>query len=150
MLKKYRLGFDLFGLILFIAIMIPNMIWFIVPAPKDILRNESVTLVVDLIASIGQVIMITVLCIVKRTDLPRPSMRSRWFVLCLISCLFYYISWIMYYMGIVTDPVILSLCLFPCLAFILYEVDRRNWIAMVPTIGFTALHLVYGILNFIL
>lgn len=38
--------------------MIPNFIWFAVPAPNDILRTESVTEVADLIASICQVLMI--------------------------------------------------------------------------------------------
>ena len=43
MLKNYRIGFDWIGLILFLIIMIPNFIWFVVPAPNDVLRTESVT-----------------------------------------------------------------------------------------------------------
>ena len=35
--KKYKIGFDIWGLIIFIVIMIPNFIWFAVPAPNDIL-----------------------------------------------------------------------------------------------------------------
>ena len=31
--KKYKIGFDIWGLIIFIVIMIPNFIWFAVPAP---------------------------------------------------------------------------------------------------------------------
>lgn len=41
--KNFKLGFDIGGLLLFGVIMIPNFIWFIVPAPNDILRTESVT-----------------------------------------------------------------------------------------------------------
>lgn len=43
MIKKYKIGFDIWGLIIFIIIMIPNFIWFAVPAPNDILRGESIT-----------------------------------------------------------------------------------------------------------
>ena len=43
MLKKYRFGFDVQGLLLFIVIMIPNFIWFDLPAPNDILRADSAT-----------------------------------------------------------------------------------------------------------
>ena len=43
MLKKYKMGFDIWGLLLFIIIMIPNFIWFAVPAPNDILRADSIT-----------------------------------------------------------------------------------------------------------
>lgn len=39
-LKKYTLGFDIWGLIIFLIIMIPNFIWFAVPAPNDILRAD--------------------------------------------------------------------------------------------------------------
>ena len=58
MLKKYRMGFDVWGLIVFLIIMIPNFIWFAVPAPNDILRTESVTVAIDTIGSICQVLMI--------------------------------------------------------------------------------------------
>ena len=64
-LKKYRFGFDICGLVLFFLIMIPNFVWFVVPAPHDILRVESVTLVVDNIASIAQVVMVVGLCIFR-------------------------------------------------------------------------------------
>ena len=43
MLKKYKLG---------LIIMIPNFIWFAVPAPNDILRADSVTGAFDTLASV--------------------------------------------------------------------------------------------------
>ena len=58
LLKKYRFGFDISGLVIFLIVMIPNFIWFAVPAPNDILRNESVTAIVDMIGSIFQVLFI--------------------------------------------------------------------------------------------
>ncbi|MGN0584942.1 MAG: hypothetical protein ACI4JD_05740, partial [Ruminococcus sp.] len=57
-MKKYRFGFDISGLVIFLIVMIPNFIWFYVPAPNDILRNESVTTTVDTIGSIFQAIFI--------------------------------------------------------------------------------------------
>ncbi|MBQ5331962.1 MAG: hypothetical protein J6K92_01680, partial [Oscillospiraceae bacterium] len=64
MLKKYRFGFDISGLVIFLIVMIPNFIWFSVPAPNDILRNESVTTIVDTIGSIFQAIFLGSLCII--------------------------------------------------------------------------------------
>ena len=43
MFKEYRIGFDIWGALLFLIIMLPNTIWFAVPAPNDILRTDSVT-----------------------------------------------------------------------------------------------------------
>ena len=42
---------DVSGLLLFLIIMIPNFIWFAVPAPNDILRTDSITGTFDTVAS---------------------------------------------------------------------------------------------------
>lgn len=63
-IKKYRLGFDVGALILFLMIMCPNFIWFTVPAPNDILRGDSATMTVDGIAQIFQIVMIASLCVI--------------------------------------------------------------------------------------
>ena len=60
--ENYKFGFDSWGLILFLVIMIPNFIWFAVPAPNDILRAESVTKVVDANGSVCQVDGGSVVC----------------------------------------------------------------------------------------
>ncbi len=41
MWKEYKLGFDRYGLLLFLLIMLPNFIWFAVPAPNDALRTDA-------------------------------------------------------------------------------------------------------------
>lgn len=62
MLKKYKMSFDIWALVVFLIIMIPNFIWSAVPAPDDILRTESTTKVIDAIGSIFQVLLIFTLC----------------------------------------------------------------------------------------
>lgn len=54
--SHYRFGFDPWGLLLFLLVMLPNFIWFAVPAPNDILRTDSVTPVVDAVGSVFQVL----------------------------------------------------------------------------------------------
>lgn len=71
MLKKYRFGFDIFGLILFLLVMIPNFIWFAVPAPNDVLRTESITPIIDVIGSVSQVVFIAAICILIRKDVDK-------------------------------------------------------------------------------
>ena len=46
--------------------------------------------------------------------------------------------------------VILGLTVFPCLAFMLFAVDRKNMIAVVPISIFSICHLIYGVVNFII
>lgn len=63
LLKQYRFGFDPWGLLLFLLVMLPNFIWFAVPAPDDILRADSVTPVVEAIGSVFQVLTVACLCL---------------------------------------------------------------------------------------
>lgn len=148
-LKKYKLSFDIWGLLLFLIIMIPNFIWFSVPAPNDVLRADSVTKVVDTIASICQVLMVIALCIFVN----RSSCKFRitpLMIVVIICVLLYFASWIGYYLGIVNAVIILGLTVSPCLAFMFFAIDRRNMIAVVPISIFLFCHLIYGIVNFII
>ncbi len=149
MLKKYKFGFDIWGLLLFLIIMIPNFIWFAIPAPNDVLRADSVTEILDTIASICQIIMVISLCIFVNRKSSKFRITSL-IVVVIICCLLYYVSWIGYYAGMVNVFVILGLMLSPCLAFIFFAIDRKNIIAVVSISIFSICHLIYGVVNFII
>ena len=147
--KKYRFGFDISGLLIFLTVMLPNFIWLAVPAPDDILRSESVTAVVDTIGSVCQVILVGALCFVINKD--RSKLRLSALIIFSLMCIaIYFVGWIVYYNGIVSALVILSLTLPPCLAFIFFALDRKNMVAVVSAVCFTVCHLIYGTVNFIL
>lgn len=149
MLKKYKMGFDIGGLLLFLAIMAPNFIWFAVPAPKDRLRADSVTEGIDTLASVCQVLMIAALCIFRNRESKKLCL-NRVTAGCIVCCLAYFLCWVVYYTGIANNLVLLGLTLFPCLAFLLYALDRKNGIALVPAAGFTICHLIFTVVNFLL
>ena len=147
-LKKYRLGFDVWGLILFGIIMIPNSIWFVLPAGNDILRNESITPVIDIIASIFQVIMVVALCLIKNIEYHKTDSKQ-WMPGIIIATLVYFLGWCMYYSLIVNAIVILILCVAPCLAFIIFSIVKKNGVAVISAIIFMICHVIYGCVNFI-
>ena len=99
---------DVSGLLLFLIIMIPNFIWFAVPAPNDILRTDSITGTFDTVASICQVLMIIILCVFRNKECKRISI-SPFIIAVIICCLLYFISWGVYYIGVVNAVVILGL-----------------------------------------
>lgn len=144
--KNYRFGFDVGAAVLFTAVMLPNIYWFAVPAPNDILRGASVTPTIDTIGSVFQVLMIGVLCILKNTTAGK---RTKYLWDAAAGYGIYCAAWIAYYRGIVAPVVILVLCLAPCLAFGFYAADRKNHPAQISLAGFTICHLVYGIVNFL-
>lgn len=149
MLKKYRFGFDIFGLILFLLVMIPNFIWFAVPAPNDVLRTESITPIIDVIGSVSQVVFIAAICILIRKDVDKIRF-SKLIILSLVMVITYFIGWILYYNGIVNPIVIALLTIPPCMAFIIYTIDRKNIVATIPAIIFTVCHVIYGVVNYII
>lgn len=149
MLKKYKIGFDIWALVLFVIIMIPNFIWFAIPAPNDILRVESVTKIPDTIASISQVVMLVALCVLINMRREKRNV-TRFIMAVIINCMLYYICWIFYYIGVSNAVVILGMTIFPCLGFLFFAIDRKNNIAIIPISIFAICHLIYGIVNYII
>ena len=148
-LNKYRFGFDVWGLIFFLLVMLPNFIWFGVPAPNDVLRAESATPIVDTVASVFQVLTIACLCFVINKE--RSQLRFSPLVIAAIVCVaVYYAGWASYYLGIANSLVIIILTIPPCLAFILFAADRKNLPAVVFATAFAVCHLIFAIINFII
>ena len=145
----YRFGFDFLGLLLFLLVMLPNFIWFATPSPNDVLRAESVTPVVDVIASVCQVLTVACLCFLINEE--RGKLRFSSLVIAAVVCVaFYYLGWALYYSGIANSWVILLLTLPPCLSFILFATDRKNLPAVLFATVFAVGHLVFALVNFVL
>ena len=129
-------------------VMLPNFIWFAVPAPNDVLRTESATPIIDAIASVCQVLTVACLCFVINKE--RGKLRFSLLVIATMVCVIvYYMGWLLYYTGIVNVWVILLLTISPCMAFILFAADRKNLPAVVFATAFAVCHLIFAIMNFI-
>ncbi|MCM1222687.1 MAG: hypothetical protein NC548_50340 [Lachnospiraceae bacterium] len=147
-MRKYRMGFDLWGLLLFLVIMLPNLIWFLAPAPVDVLRAPSVTPAIDRLASVFQVVMVAAICLLRSGDYKKPMEKGwRWGIAAAVFL--YYVGWGAYYAGIIGAPVIMGLCIAPCAAFILFALARRNGIALVGAAVFMLCHGYYGVVNYL-
>ena len=147
MLKKYAFGFEPWGLALFLLIMITTVIWSAVPAPNDVLRASSLTPRIDAIGLVFQVLMIAAICLVKNKE--RAPFRATPLVVCMaLCCLLYGASWTAYYCGMANAAVIVGLTVPPCMAFLFFALDRKNGIALIPILGFTACHVIYATVNF--
>lgn len=149
MLKKYKFGFDIWGLIIFLIVMIPTFFWSLVPAPNDILRNESKTHFIDMIGSVCQVLFAAMICVLINKE-RKKLMLSPLIIAAVISIITYFVGWVLYYCGNISPFVILMLTLPPCLAFLFFALDRRNMVAVIPIVCFIVCHLVYGVVNFIM
>lgn len=75
---------------------------------------------------------------------------SKLIILSLAMVITYFVGWILYYSGIVNPIVIALLTIPPCMAFIIYTIDRKNIVATIPAIIFTVCHVIYGVVNYII
>lgn len=147
--KHYKIGFDLWGTALFAVMMLPNFIWFALPAPNDILRQESVTPILDSIAQVCQIVMAAALCAVVNSASERPMKRG--YRAGTAACVvLYFAGWAAYYAGTASAAVILDLCLAPCGAFLLFALARKNGPALLSAGGFTICHFVFAAANFLI
>ena len=146
---QYRFGFDPWGLILFLIVLLPTFIWLAVPAPNDVLKTESVTPVADTIASVCQALFVVCMCFLVNKE--RSKLRFSAMSIASIVCIVvYYIGWVLYYCGNVAPWVILVLTIPPCVAFILFTVDRKICPATVFAAVFAVCHTIFAIMNFII
>ena len=149
MIKKYKFGFDISGLVLFLLVMIPNLIWFAVPAPNDILREPSVTPIVDVTGSVFQILFVSAMCFVISRE--RKTLSFSALIISVLVCvLIYFVGWILYYNGFTEPLVVLMLTILPCLSFIFFAIDRRNIFALIFALIFSVCHAIFGIANFII
>lgn len=148
MLNKYKFGFNWYSLILFAITMLPTFFWMAVPAQNDILRTTSITPITDMVASVSQVTMIFALCVLINKSVDKLSITPL-IIGAIICCLLYYSGWILYYSGIVNALIILLLTVPPCMSFVLFAFDRKNYIALIFALIFLVCHLIYGVVNFI-
>ena len=148
-MKKYRFGFDYFGLVVFGLIMIPNVIWAFMPPAVDVLRKDSVTPLIDIIGSVFQVLMIAGLTFIVNSQKPRLSLSFS-VILCIACILIYSGCWIFYFNGIAVNSVIIGITITPCFAFIFAALERSNYLSLIPIAGFTVCHLIFTLVNFII
>ena len=129
--------------------MLPNFIWFDIPSPNDVLRAESVTPVVDVIASVCQVLTVACLCFLINEE--RGKLRFSPLVIAAVVCVaFYYLGWALYYSGIANSWIILLLTLPPCWSVILFAADRKNLPAVLFASVFAVCHVIFGVVNFVI
>lgn len=147
--KNYKFSFDIWGMGLFLVIMVPNFIWFAYPAVNDVLRTESVTPIVDAVASVFQIIMAAALCVIKNREAQKPMWKG-FFWSITILVLLYFFCWFFYYAGIVNVLIIFRLCIFPCLAFVIFSVSRKNAAALISAGVFMLCHVIFCVINLIL
>jgi len=116
----------------------------------NVLRNKSVTPLVDMIASVFQAVMVVALCVIVNKYCQKPMKKVLFRGIVILLLVLYYIGWCLCYAGNINPAVILDLSIAPCLAFLLFSISRKNVVALLSASIFMLCHVLYGIMNFIM
>lgn len=147
-MSKYKFSFSITGIILFICVMIPNIIWAYYPAKNDFLRTASITPKLDMLTSAFQFVLIAIICTVKSTD--NKVSRLKWIlnVVMVVSIICYYGSWFAYYADSAHFIFIFLLSATPFLIFGCYIIKNKLYIAFLPLVLFSIGHILFAFFNF--
>ena len=100
--KTYAIGISLTGLLLYILQLLPNILWKFAPPANNVLaQNASASQVLNFIEGFLGMMTVVLLVFLVRKGVERNS--NVYVVLAILFLAGYYISWILYYNGVV-DP----------------------------------------------
>jgi len=143
---NYYFGFSWRGFIIFLLPMIPNILYFLFPAPDRSVNNGNSHFILDILEHGAQTIFIFMLIFVIReqaSQLPFPYITGIGIVL-----LFYYVLWIFYFTGTTNLFILLGMAVLPVVYFILAEIWLNNYLAIIPTALFGVIHIILTYIDF--
>lgn len=145
-LMNYYLGFSWKGLIVFLLPMIPNIFYFMFPAPEGtgIIANNH--MILDVLEHGCQAIFIFMLIFVisKQTY----KIQSSYTIGMAMLLIFYFALWILYFTGKANLIILLGMAIVPVIYFIVAEIWLNNYLAIIPTVLFGLLHVIITYINY--
>lgn len=149
-LKNYKIGFSLTGLIAVLLPMIPNIFWAILPPVTTTLQaNDAAIPAIGLLGSSCQFLMIAMLIMMINKE-RKASQQKKWIggiaVICLIG---YFLSWAVYFTAAITPMLLVGMAVLPSVYFIAVGLYLENYPALIPTAIFAAIHIVTTAQNYL-
>ena len=144
----WRFGFDIGGAVLFALLMLPNILWFFVPAQNDILRQPTKTEGLDTAVMVLRGLAVGFLIFLRHTMKPAKLRWQIFGILALALCAMYWGAWGLYYLGVVRPWILYSMCWMPGCSIIFYGFGRKNYPAQLFALAFLICHCISVAINF--
>lgn len=137
--KNYKWGIDMLGILLFALLILPNIVYWCIPDFPDINGNLGL----EIFSSILEVIGVAAMIALTRTEEQAPfAFFSLTGTFTWLFLLLDYLAWIFFFCGFANIAVILFLAVSPCVSLVSYQANRKNYVALVPTVAFAFLHII--------
>ena len=148
LIKQYEIGFDFWGFILFLAIMIPNFVWYFVPVENDILDIPTMTPVIDRISRIFQFLAVGALCVLRNVDGKTPMNTAKKIAIA-VGYVIYITGWTIYFTGHSSNFTVIIITIVPAVMLMIFSSGRRNILAFYAFLMFLIFHSIFAFMNFI-
>jgi len=148
-MKNLRLGFSLYGVIIAVLQMIPNIVWALFPPSKNRLEgNVSSNMIIEYGEHIlgVSIIILLIFLVVKGQEFKLP--KNKWSHLSYIGIGIYWICWILYFMHIQYLPIIYLMVVIPPLAFLFAGLAEKVYPISIISLVFLFFHLSVALENF--
>ena len=150
-MKDYRIGFSIKGFAAVLCVMMPNILWAILPPANDMLAgNNAGNPMYDVVLNVCRFLIVALLVLLSNKTV-RNNGTSRT-LLCVSGfwLLGYFGSWVLYYLGN-TNPwlLVLGLAASPSLYFVFIGLWLKNIPAILPSIVFAIIHVAVTYANFV-
>lgn len=141
-MKKYKFEFSFQGFLAFVLVMLPNIVWKVIPPANQLLQQTNTDyLLLDVLLNVSQCMMIVLLifCVSRyEQDAYEKSVYLKWSFVFLAG---YYICWVLYYLGVATAWLMLGMAFFPAAFLLLWELKMHNYPALIPSLIFAVTHI---------
>lgn len=148
-MKNYKFGFSLAGLILYVLQLLPNIIWVLAPPVNDALaRNSSPYPIMNVIERVfGFMTVVLLILLINKGGRKNSRLYMGLAALFLAA---YYISWVLYYKGVVCPwLLVIGLAAMPPLYFIFAGIWMKNYAVIIPGVIFGITHIAITCINYL-
>lgn len=148
-MKNYSLGFSVRGLTAVILVLIPNIIWSVLPHETDVLEQSTAFGIFDLFENIFRVLLIILLIFVVNKKNENAEKRRYHIAGSVVFITAYYFMWILLSFGLSSGIVYIGLAVFPCAFFVMTAVILRNYLSMIAVVIFAVFHIIITFKNYL-
>jgi hypothetical protein len=148
-MKNLRIGFSLYGLIIAVLQLIPNIIWALFPPAVNTLEGNASSIPFieygEHILGVAIVILLTFLvCKGQEKIIPKGGFAIAGFA----AIALYWLCWILYFCSVQTLPVIYAMVILPPIAFFCAGIAEKVYPISAVSVVLLAFHLTTALENF--
>jgi len=151
-LRRYKIGFSIYGLIAFALQELPYLPWFLWPPVNNPLANNvPQNTFFGILEKFGGILTVGLLIIIVNKSVTRLTFKNKLFFISVLCLLTYYICWVFYFLGFTNAWLIVAgLSAVVPIYYLFTALWLKNYFAIFTSIIFFVGHTGSNMINYVL